>query len=81
MKLKVGATYEWGLSNQPKLTYLCVEECLATTVRFKKKVPGYKLLILAVDYPAWFSSRLYNAGDTVTVPEGAHITVGVKRLD
>ena len=69
MRLQVGGVYEER--GHAGLTYACVAECEAETVRFKKKEPGYMLLLLSGPH----------AGSTTIVPRGANITVGVTRLD
>ncbi len=81
MKLQVGTTYEHGASNQLKVVYVCVAECEATTVRFKRKVPGYQVVVLAVDFPSWWCSPSpYALGSTLVLPRDSHMTVGVRRL-
>lgn len=81
MRLEVGGVYEWGKTAQLNLTYACVAFCEAETVRYKRLVPGYKLLILSVVYPEWWGAKTYAVGDSIIVPTEAHITVGVRRLD
>src|SRR5690606_39082759 len=76
MRLQVGGVYEGSAAAGARsITYPCLEECEAETVRFKKKEPGYKRLVLHVDV------YVMDPGDVLVVPRGAHITVGVRRLD
>lgn len=78
MRLEVGGVYEWCEANGARpMIYACVAECVAETIRFKKQEPGYKLLILQNNHGVY----AVNVGEAVVVPRGAHITVGVKRLD
>ncbi len=87
MRLEVGGVYEYGRAPNTVVTYACVGECMAETVRKKrkKKVPGYKILVLAAKPAEWWpgvpDSWEWTPGNILVIPAGAHITVGVRRLD
>jgi hypothetical protein len=68
VSLEVGGVYEWQ-----GVIFACVAECEAETARFKRKEPGYMLLILR--------GQLSGDGTTLTVSRGAPITVKAKRFD
>jgi len=78
VRLQVGSTYEWGHQSARSLVYLCLEECETETIRGTWKEPGYKLLCL-VGADGYAYTRVA-PGDVLIVPQGAFITVGVRRL-
>jgi hypothetical protein len=57
VRLQVGVTYEKTLDWPAGtiVTFVCVAECVEKTARFKKEEPGYKILILNVDGPNYWS--------------------------
>ncbi len=84
MRLEVGGVYEYGAAPSTVVTYACVAKCMAKTVR-KKIVPGYKILVLAAKPAEWWKAAPddweWTPGNILVIPAGAHITVGVRRLD
>lgn len=84
MRLKPGATYELRAHSEDEslgvLIYACVEECTAKTVRFKKDVPGYKVLILFATGSWTRGTYEFAPGQIHLWPDGAHLTRGVKRI-
>jgi hypothetical protein len=81
MKLKVGVTYEKTLDwpGSTVVTFLCLEECVAETARFKKKEPGYKFLVLAAE-GVTHAINDYRPGEVRTYVAGAHFFTKVRRV-
>jgi hypothetical protein len=78
VKLQPDGVYVWNYKHPwCQVVYVCLERCEAETVRWKKRVPGYKLFVTeVVGAGAWGMKE----GQILVVPEEANVTVGVKRL-
>lgn len=81
MKLQVGVTYEKTLDwpGNTVVTFVCLEECVAETVRFKKKEPAYKFLILAVG-EVTHPINDYRPGEVRTYVTGANFFTKLRRV-
>ncbi len=74
-------TFPGGAFGRGQIDYTVVSEETAETVRFKKKVEGYRLLILDVRGHNEWAKDGVTAGNTITVPkEGAILRYGLKEL-
>jgi hypothetical protein len=74
-------TFPGGEFGRGQIDYTVVAEETTETVRFKKKVEGYRLLILDTRGDNPWAKDGVTVGSTVTVPkEGAILRYGLKEL-
>ena len=74
-------TFPGGALGRGQIDYTVVAEETTETVRFKKKVEGYRLLILDVRGQNEWAKDGVTPGNTITVPkEGAILRYGLKEV-
>lgn len=75
MKLEPGATYETNARHRPStIVFVVLAECETKRVRFNKREPGYRILVLDSDAPFVYAGNVYEW------VKKANIFVGLRRL-